>query len=263
MNKSAWLTVAESLVPGGRTRTVCSFGCREGDQSQLISHNEKGYHAFCFRCNESAFEGHGMMSIARIQKLRTIKASPDGEVKLPTDYTLDVPSRHAVWYYKYGIGDSLAREYRIGWSDELQRIIIPVYQGDFLVAVQMRAVLTGHTPKYLNLGGKSIGGCMFYSQPIKPSETIIVTEDIMSAIKVGRVFNAVSIMGTTMTPARAMTLCSLTNKVIIWLDGDAAGIKGARRAEKQLGLYGIEARVIRTPKDPKDYSLQEIKKHSL
>lgn len=252
-----WLEIAKRLPQGQKVRTKCSDNCA-GDNSQLISHTEKGYHRYCFRCKTSDFTGHGLRRIEVIERHKKERAiKRDKRVELPDDYTLDVPSRAAIWYYKYGISAELAREYGIGYTEELDRVVLPVISDDELIAVQMRAVDPWRKPKYLNPIGPKVSSAVFMSAPA--TGVTVVVEDILSAIKVGRVHHATSILGTNMTDARALKIASLNHTALLWLDGDRAGVKGLVPAERQLAMLGVDVRRIRTPDDPKTYSLEDIR----
>jgi DNA primase len=48
--------------------------------------------------------------------------------------------------------------------------------------------------------------------------------------------------------------------VALWFDPDAAGRKARRSCLRSLGLLGITPRIIRTEKDPKLYSREEIRR---
>lgn len=252
-----WLEIAKKLPQGSKVRTKCSENCG-ADNSQLVSHTEKGYHRHCFRCKTSNFEGHGLRSIELIERHKKERAiKRDALVQLPEDFTLDVPQRAAVWYYKYGISAELAASYGIGYTPELDRVVLPVFEDEELIAVQMRAVDPWRKPKYLNPVGPKVSSAIFESAPA--TGVTVVVEDILSAIKVGRVHHATSILGTNMTDARALKIAGRNHTALLWLDGDRAGIKGTVPAERQLNMLGVNVRRIRTTGDPKTYSLQDIR----
>jgi DNA primase len=253
-----WLEIAKKLPQGSKIRTRCSEpGCGK-DNSQLISHDERGYRAWCFRCRIPKFEGHGLRSIELIERHKKERAiRREARVELPADYTLEVPARAAIWYYKYGISAELAASYGIGYTPDLDRVVLPVYEEDELIALQMRAVDPWRKPKYLNPQGPRVSSALFESAPA--TGVTIVVEDILSAIKVGRVHHCTSILGTTMTDQRALKIAERNQKAIIWLDGDKAGAKGASSAERQLQLFGVDVSRITTSGDPKTYSLEAIR----
>lgn len=253
-----WLEIAKSIPQGSRLRTRCGEpGCGK-DNSQLVSHDEHGYRAWCFRCRIPKFESHGLRSIELIERHRKERAIQRAvAVTLPEDYTLQVPPRAAIWYYKYGISAELAAMYGIGYTPELDRVVLPVYESGDLVAVQMRAVDPARKMKYLNPLGPKVSSAIFESAPA--TGVTVVVEDILSAIKVGRVHHATSILGTNMTDQRALKIAQRNNTVLLWLDGDKAGKRGAVAAEKQLRLLGVNVVRITTADDPKTYSLEEIR----
>lgn len=254
-----WVDIAKKLPVNGRTRTKCIEACGT-DESQLISHNPKGYSRYCFRCKSNAFVPAGLRTIEDIKRAREALSELNSKkIHLPTDYTLDVPDRAATWYYKYGISAELARHYKIGYSPSLDRVILPVYQNDELVSMQMRAINSWQKPKYIN-PKSAMQNVLFYARDKAGQTCTVITEDILSAIKIGRVHHATSILGTNLSDAKASKLAEDNLKVYIWLDGDKAGIQGAKQARKQLNLLGVQTINIQTEKDPKEYSLEDIRR---
>lgn len=253
-----WLALAKTLPLGGQARTACYEGCG-ADASQIVSHNDRGYSRYCFRCKENAFEAHGLRSISLLDHARMSRIITDmHDLKLPDDFTHDVPTKAALWYYRFGISAEVARSYGIGYTPGLHRVVIPVYEDGALVTMQMRAVDKFTQPKYLNPSGKHMQRCLFESGV--SNGVTVITEDILSAIKVGRVHHATSILGTNMSDVRALKIAQKNHVALIWLDGDKAGIEGAIHARNQLLMQNVEVHMIRTPKDPKTYSLDEIRR---
>jgi hypothetical protein len=254
-----WLEIAKALPHGSKVRTQCSENCG-ADNSQIISHSPQGYSRYCFRCKGKDFQGHGQRRIGDIERHKKERAFlKEKQVRLPDDYTLDVPTRYAIWYIKYGISPELARQYEIGYSEEYNRIVLPVKRNGLLTAVQMRAVEDWMKPKYLNPTGPSVSKAVFMSG--EPTGTTVVVEDIISAIKVGKVHHATSILGTNMTDERALEIASLNHTAIVWTDNDKAGVRGRIDSARQLRLLGMDVYEIRTPNDPKTYSLDVIKEN--
>lgn len=252
-----WLSIAKTIRQGARIRTVCSEGCGT-DKSQIISHSAHGFSRHCFRCGTSAFKPHGTRSIADIERHKKERALLEAtSLALPDDFTLHVPAHAAVWYYKYGISAALAREYGIGYTPDLDRIVLQVREDSKLTALQLRAVQPGVKPKYINPGGASVASALFYAGDKQSS--VVVVEDIISAIKVGRVHFAASILGTNLTDQRLAKLARDCTRVILWLDNDKAGDFGYQKASRKLELIGLNYRRVRTEKDPKAYSLDDIR----
>jgi DNA primase len=86
---------------------------------------------------------------------------------------------------------------------------------------------------------------------------VVVTEDILSAIRVGAHIPAVSILGTKTSDAQAAQLAEY-DKVDYWLDPDQAGIDGTVKGRRKLALV-TETGAITSPVDPKNLSDREIR----
>ena len=266
-----WLQVAKSLRCGSNTRVPC---CAR-DNSMMVSHNLRGYSGYCFRCGSKVWEPHGVKSLDFIQQQKADLAWREqngAAVSLPEDYILDVPVNEGmIWLLKAGISMAVARQYDIGWSDSLQRVVLPVYrksagQQPILEYVQCRSIDPRVKPKYLNKYGTGVSSVVAVSQNIREQTgtagaggSIVVVEDILSMIRVGKIHPAVSILGTTLTDGRIHRISELCSSVILWLDGDYAGRLGAKKAEQKLSLMGIPCSTLHTSKDPKFYSNREIR----
>lgn len=252
-----WLETAEGLKAGRKTRIRC---CGT-DNSMLVSHTEKGYQCHCFRCGAHEFKPHGLQRLDDLIRRRNELAYLDEQkVYLPKDYTLDIPEKEMLWFLQYGISPELARQHRIGWSESLSRIVLPVYdEADELVALQMRSTDPNVKPKYLNPTGPRVSASVFMSG--KPTGATVLVEDILSAIKVGRVHHATAMLGLNLTDERAMTIASVNTDVIVWTDNDRAGKQGRLTATRQLLLLGMNTFWVRSECDPKTYNLEEIREH--
>ena len=91
-------------------------------------------------------------------------------------------------------------------------------------------------------------------------EAVILTEDILSSIRVGRLYNACSTLGTALSPAKLQHCLKVFGRktFILWLDPDAAGVRGRRKMRSILEMQGLTVRTIRSDKDPKDYTDAEV-----
>lgn len=264
-----WEKTARKLPCGRSIRVKC---CRK-DRSQVISHTPKGYSTYCFRCGDDSrqFIPHGVRPLGELIKQQEaldayIRSS--GTCALPDDYKIadDTMPREAwLWLLKSGVSSSLARHYKFGYSESLGRVVLPVWdRQERLVAVQNRAIHSSQKPKYLNIKG---GGshavfesddATFIENPI--TDTLVITEDILSTVRAGRVCPAISTLGTTLHYSVASSiLLQPYTRVLIWYDGDEAGVRGAIKAKKVLTLLGIPCSVIDTDKDPKEYNNEEIR----
>ena len=255
----SWLDQAKQLSEGKKSRIQC---CKS-DRSMIISNSNSGYGAYCFRCGFNEFEPHGERSISQILKGRAeIEFKRSRSIHLPFD---SIPicnntcsEESQAWILKSGISLDIAADgYGICYSPKMDRVILPVYHGEHLLYMQARA-LNGQEPKYINTTMPT-ENVLFWAENWRKDAQIVITEDILSAIKVGCINVACSILGTNMTAERAYKITLEYDKILLWFDNDEAGERCRKTSRKQLELQGIEyIRDIRTDKDPKYYSHKEI-----
>ncbi len=254
-----WLDIAKALPAGRSVRVQC---CK-ADKSALVTHGVKGCSYICFRCKEQAFKAHGKQSIKDLMKRRKelleYSAAVKDALRLPYDFTNDIPPKHRCWLFKAGIAEDEATWHNIGWSESMQRIVLPVYDDSGeLICVQCRAVLDGQEPKYLNPKGPRVSSAVFYAEAQKPSDKFVVVEDILSAIKISAVAHAFSILGTNMTFERAAYVSTKCTKAYLWFDNDKAGRQARKKTEDRLGLFDIQCEHVLSDVDPKLYTRDEI-----
>ena len=224
----------------------------------LVSHNDTGYSAYCFRCGPVGFNPHGYQSIAEITRLKELnaEASVPQTKELPNDFTLQIPIDSFSWLARGGISISHARECGIGWSDRLGRIVLPIYKEGELIYWQARAITAGQSPKYTN-PPVSKAEILYTSGDTGDRRRVIVTEDILSAIRVGAHCPAACILGTKVSDSQAAQL-STFDRVSFWLDPDAAGHTGAAAGKRTLGLV-TRADIISSDVDPKCLSNRKMR----
>ena len=267
MSDPRWLTMARQLPFGQRRKIVCCGS----DPSMIISHTAKGFHGHCFRsADHGGYEPHGMLSLADLAARRSADTALwSGPLALPKDFTLEVPARHSGWLLKAGIGFDLQRKYGIGYSEKTNRVILPVYKGTELIAFTARAT-DGTKPKYIARHKDGHENGYFASDPALVLGTdsvrgfdLVVVEDILSAIRVGRLVRTIALLGTSSRGKidglwKDFGLHS-NPTIAVWLDGDKGGRKGRNALARDLALQGANVIRINTPLDPKRYSNREIR----
>lgn len=264
MRKPVWLDTAKTLPLGGKTYTTCPF-CKT-QKKLVVYHKPKEYSAWCFRCHQHDWYPRERLSFAELQRHRKREREfVDGEVKLPP-LKGDIPLDARIWFMKAGVSVDLAKAYGIGYSKQMDRVILPVYTNGELKAVQARALRDDQVPKYLNsktAAGDAVFQCkqeLMLKDRLQVTDTLVLTEDILSAIRVGRLIDTWSLLGTSISEAQvAHIIRAGYRRVLVWLDGDEAGIKGRRKVSRKLQASGLEAAWIETEHDPKQYSNSEIK----
>lgn len=266
MSDPVWLSTAKTLSAGRRVRIKCCAS----DTSMIVSNEVKGYRAYCFRCGPVGFVAHGDFSIDALRRRRSeLEWSGTKTVSLPKDFTTDIPPSEAVWLYRAGISTVIAKQYGFGYSPSIRRIILPVYKDGVLQAYTARSTI-GERPKYIERSTN--GYALFSSIPTYtlPTEEVsgslaeqvhVFTEDILSAVRVGRVSGqSYALMGTTADHGQLQQILKGVSRIAIWLDPDKAGRTGRRKLARSLALLGYEPKIIKSNKDPKYYSSREIRR---
>lgn len=158
-----------------------------------------------------------------------------------------LPQRNVEWLRKYDLTDDEISIFK--YSPELDRHVFT--DGMYY---EMRDV-TNKKRKSLSFGEKPL--VIFGNH----GGTIVLVEDIVSAIKVSRVTDAQPLFGSYIESDRLQSLFKAYRSLVIWLDRDkyAQALKFARTAS----FIGFKVKVVSTPKDPKECSMEEIRKQLL
>jgi hypothetical protein len=208
-------------------------------------------HGFCFAC--------GYRVNAPIKKrLEALVDQPmPDKIQLPTDSTSDLPASVLEWLGKYGIKQHETRDFDMLWSPTNHWLIFPIYNDTFketLIGYQARNFGTWGTKYYTRGTFEKIVN--FYGNLQKPEKSVILVEDMISAVKVSRQFRVMPILGSFLTRERANRLRLFFDRLIFWLDYDKA--VSAFHQATRMKQEGWRTSVIVTAKDPKEYTDEEI-----
>ncbi len=145
------------------------------------------------------------------------------------------------------------------------RIIFPIHgKKGSLIGFGGRIISSDkEQPKFLNskesfLYDKSdvLYGWHFAEKSIRQTGRALVVEGYVDTIALHRVSltNVVGTCGTALSEKHARILSRSASEVVILMDGDSAGIKGAKRAIELLLPLGVEVKVCTIPdgRDPDD-----------
>ena len=249
MNQN-WLTEAKNRPLNGKTDIECPENCGSGTKLS-VNHSIGSYWCNCYRCGFTDSEPVDYNNLKSISALRELNNNAVDEVlplTLPEDFTNDIPVRGRIWLHKCGLLVSEWEKYNIGFSPRLQRVILPVYdKNKNLIWYQCRAIHIGQQPKYIQPSANR-NNVAFYSS-FEDSKRIVLTEDIMSAIIVGRVAKACSLLGTKLPDGISSDIINY-DLVTTWLDSDRAGTTGAYNIKKKLSCV-TSVNNICTKDDPK------------
>ena len=252
-----WMKLAVAL-PAGRSRRLDCWQCGSKNATSITNMGRK-YAVHCFRCGFKEVQDPPPMTPAeRLAMKQAAEAFEADEPSLPSDFTLDIPIPGVLWVSKGGLHVDHVRRLGWGWSEKHQRVIMPVYDGDKLVAVQARAVHSWMKPKYLSQMWS--GPRAVFKAGDRHTGTLVLTEDMLSAARVSKVTDAWIPLGTNMMTAVVSRIAKASyDKIGVWMDDDEAGHRARRKILRKLGAVGIEANAVVSDRDPKHHTIQEIK----
>jgi hypothetical protein len=259
LDTASWLPLASGLEVGEKRYVEHECG---GGRKLIVSRDTKGYNAWCFRCNEPGWAPAPKLSLA--ERIAAAKALAEAD-KQHADATLPTPQVHdlrewplssRVWLHKAGLGAPEIRRLGAYYHPPTDRVVLPVLEAGEPVFWQARS--TGdRLPKYLS---PAVGRDKLLPR-FGSGDSITLTEDLLSAFKIGLVAEAWCLMGTYANPRLLAGLLERKAPVNVWTDPDAAGRAAAKKVHSQLKAYGIEARVIRSARDPKLHTFDQIRSY--
>ena len=163
-------------------------------------------------------------------------------------FTKHIPKKAMKWLLQYRIIPKEIEKYNILWCQENETLILVhtdnYWQGRHFGKYGM---------KYLSKGKKPL---TIYGE----SDTIILVEDVLSAIKIARLspeYCAMPLLGSSLSTEHEEVLRDIFKTIYVWLDRDKAnqGIKMSRNLRQK----GMNTKSIITDLDPKEYTEGEIK----
>ena len=247
-------------IPEGQRRKVEHCGA---DASMIVSHESAQYRAHCFRCHGDGFirkERNVAQILASLRAKQEADAQAVRSIELPEGcVTTDQwPKWARLWLAKAGLGSSDVDRLGFLYSPNMDRVVLPVYDRQGRIRF-WQARGNGTQPKYLS--PKDVDRKQLIPAYGPETGVVLLTEDILSAAKVGQVNEAWSLMGTVMHTAVLLEAHRRKLHVIVALDPDKAGIAGAAATMKSLGAYSIPAYNVtsRLPSDPKLMSRDSIR----
>lgn len=268
---SSWLPQAQKLAVG--TKDVVQHDCGDG-KKLVIQHKETGWTAWCYRCSDDGWHPKPKPSLAeRIAALNKKREADDDVVRsirppMPAEFDPRVwPSEAKVWLYKAGLDNDWLRSIGFYWCSRLNRVVMPVLDdSEKLIFWQARG-FDPELAKYLSpILGPNQHKPLYKAVPVRPVEgrradVLCLTEDILSANKVAPVVTGWSLLGTALSDPTLRQIQDFgASRVWVWLDPDEAGVSGRRKIVPALRSLGIDAKAVRSDKDPKLIPLEEIRR---
>ena len=247
-------------------------GCPSCGSKDNVGVWEDG-HKWCFGCGWGipAYKGMSLTDIK--QKIKREKKQNEyrSGVSLPFDFTYSIPAVALAWLQKYGITAEEINRERIGWCDSKQYLLFPVYDlYDNLLLWQGRYFGGNEAhPKYDTRGTpETVFNVVDSARRHDSSDDrlwshdfVVLVEDYISAIKVGRQFPAMPLFGGEISLDRIRKLSDMVTSLVTWLDRDK--LRSAIKSRFKALAYFDKISVIVADKDPKEYNDKEIREFIL
>jgi len=265
-----WLALAQALPVGGKASHV--HACGPG-RKLLVEHKPNGYAAYCYRCGIPGWVPKAKPSLAErikaLNKRRDIDSKAINSIKPPMPAVFDPndwPIEARVWLYKAGFDNDWIRDLGFYWHEGLSRVVMPVLNDLGALAFWQARGFDAALAKYLSPSlGADQSKPLYKAEPFRPvdrqADVLCLTEDILSAARVGEVVTGWSLLGTKLTALSEAEIAKFgASRVLVWLDPDEAGVTARRKIVPQLRAMGIDAKAVRADLDPKLYPLEEIRR---
>lgn len=178
---------------------------------------------------------------------------------LPSDCVAYIPHDPLTWIKKYGITDEEIKRNNFLWSEHRQQLIFPITgESGEIIAYQARNFdkESAAKRKYFSQGNLDSILHLLPSELDYP-ETVVLTEDLISAIKVGRHCTAMPLFGAYASDSRLNRLRRYYSKLVVWLDYDK--LVDARKTVSRASKIGFNSSAIHTELDPKELSDRQIR----
>lgn len=240
-----------------RCPRCASFG--EDTREDNLAIYEDG-HEFCFSCRY--YKPPSTMSLLRSSLYSFPNASLQSlSLKEPPDlsqdrFTLDLPNLPRLWLDHYGITRDEQLKHNITFDLDRNLLICPVYDGDRLVSMSGRYFGRDQShPRYITHHYRKDFYKLFTAST--PTPIFVLVEDFISAIKVGRQFNCIPLLGSYIPLKLVLSLIFQQPTLRIWLDRDKA--QEAIKFSAMARQYIPNCATIITEEDPKYYNDNQIK----
>ncbi|CAB4133019.1 hypothetical protein UFOVP249_75, partial [uncultured Caudovirales phage] len=193
-----------------------------------------------------------------------IKESAAGP-QLPDDASIVLGIPAIQWLERYSI--PLVVCAKVGgfrWSPSWEQLLMPFYDEEGnLCCIQAKNFnpQRASKAKYYNTGEKSDSRTIYKMVHGGDNSTLVLTEDAVSALKVSLVTDAKPLLGTSIPREQIAAFKGPYSRLVVWLDADKW--REGRAIADAAKFLGLSTKTILTDKDPKEYSIEQIKEFLL
>jgi hypothetical protein len=222
--------------------------------------------SFCFSCGWSSRGNEILRFKSKKDFNEQSMENKEATVFLPPDCTTEYPKRALAWIFQYELTQNDLLLNNALWSGSIERLIFPIYDNCGSVLAWQGRSFSSNTerkePKWFGRGNLRDVLNILGRDSSPPQDRLIITEDIISAIKVAKCgVIAMPLYGSFIGRERFKRLYSLYGDsvgIYIWMDPDK---RLEALKESKLGqLCGLHTHPIFSNMDPKEHSYEEIKK---
>lgn len=251
--------VTDNLQIGG-IRKVPHLECSQSP-CMRIENTVEGFKYYCFKCGTYHFESNFNSPMERMKRelilAEQTKRMADKNYSLPADFSHEIPTKGLAWLGMGGWTTEMIDKYNVGFSETMNRVILPVVYDGIHKGFTGRSVHTWLKPKYLEYCQDD---AMWESLWTADDTTVcVICEDILSAGRCGEFVKAFSLLGTTISTAQLSAL-SVYKQIFLWLDDDKGGHTGVMKSIGRLRMLS-EVQTIRSAVDPKLLNDLKIKEY--
>ena len=237
--------------------------------------SEKGVY-ICFSCGSKGNLvqlAQDILGMDRLEALRTFESEltperidemvrdgyepPKPKTPLQMDISRWRESKSEYWHIR-GFSDATIGKWQLGYDEQANRVVVPIYEGGVLMGWSKRAVDDVTQPKWSHLPGMEKSRMLFGVDNFA-GDSAIVVEAPLSVIMLDQydVSNAVATFGCKMSDEQARMIRSRYNSVLIWYDPDEPGQEGMRSAVDKLEDFVDVYVVPPTRDDPAGMTMDE------
>jgi hypothetical protein len=207
-------------------------------------------HEWCFGCGYYKPSAHSLENVRKQQQKGDMQH--DFDLDLSPILTLD----SLRWLKKYGITDEEIKRFEVGFDNKRELLCFPIKEEGRITGYICRNFGPSRLQrKYLFYGSRRLPPII--ASPGASEDTAVFVEDMVSAIKVGRSYQALPVLSANID-AKALKWASDRFKWVgVWLDRDMHG-KVARMAVRGGWMGGAKFFPVFSPMDPKIYTTGSI-----
>ena len=239
------------LEDGEHIRTHCP-ACNATEKSLSLSRDGDAVLYYCFRATCGASGATGSRRLVRTKQdgftPRAKKFHPfEGELFEATQDWLDY------LHEKVGFTIDHVNKSRLFVTGD-GRVAFPILSPMGIRRGYVLRAYDGTVPKALTRMDCEEPHTSYYMNGA--STTIVIVEDIPSAVRVSKFISCAAICGTGLSPEAVQELSATTRNIVWALDADATG--EAIRQNRKNRIYFDSSRVLTLPKDFKNMTDEEI-----